>query len=104
MRSWVKTPEILDNPKDFTFVLLFKSMVYDYNNADLDPIERAAITYILVNWREMMLSTAVKEDLEEIVNKFVAENSVQIANDLINAINNADMVQDVIQNLSRLDQ
>lgn len=50
-----------------------------------------------------MLSTAVKEDLEEIVNKFVAENSVQIANDLINAINNADMVQDVIQNLSRLD-
>lgn len=104
MRSWVKTPEILDNPKDFTFVSLFKSMVYDYNNADLDPIERAAITYILVNWREMMLSTAVKEDLEEIVNKFVAENSVQIANDLINAINNADMVQDVIQNLSRLDQ
>lgn len=103
MRSWVKTPEILDNPEDFTFVSLFKSMVYDYNNADLDHIERAAITYILVNWREMMLSTAVKEDLEEIVNKFVAENSVQIANDLINAINNADMVQDVIQNLSRLD-
>lgn len=50
-----------------------------------------------------MLSTAVKEDLEEIVNKFVAENSVQIVHDLINAINNADMVQDVIQNLSRLD-
>ena len=68
------------------------------------PIERAAITYILVNWREMMLSVAVKEDLEEIVNKFVADNSVQIANDLINAINNADMVQNVIQNLSRLDQ
>ena len=51
-----------------------------------------------------MLSVAVKEDLEEIVNKFVADNSVQITNDLINAINNADMVQDVIQNLSRLDQ
>lgn len=78
-------------------------MVYDYNNADLDPIERAAITYILVNWREMMLSTAVKEDLEEIVNNFVAENSVQIVNNLINAINNAAKVQDVIQNLSRLD-
>lgn len=29
MRSWVKDPEILDDPKDFT--------------------------YILVNWREMML-------------------------------------------------
>ena len=104
MRSWVKTPEILDNPKDFTFVSVFKSMVYDYMYGDLDPIERAAITYILVNWQEMILSVAVKEDLEEIVNKFVADNSVQIANDLINAINNADMVQDVIQNLSRLNQ
>ena len=49
MRSWVKTPEILDNPKDFTFVSLFKSMVYDYMYEDLDPIERATITYILVN-------------------------------------------------------
>lgn len=104
MRSWVKNPEILDNPKDFTLISLFKSMVYDYTNADLDPIERAAITYILVNWREMILSNVVREEIEEIVNKFVAENSVQIANDLINAINNADMVQDVIQNLSRLDK
>lgn len=25
MRSWVNRPEILDNPKDFTFVSLFKS-------------------------------------------------------------------------------
>lgn len=50
-----------------------------------------------------MLSNIVREEVEEIINKFVAENSVQIANDLINAINNADMVQDVIQNLSRLD-
>lgn len=104
MRSWVKDPEILDNPKDFTFISLFKSMVYDYINADLDPIERAAITYILVNWREMILSNVVREEVEEIVNKFVAENSVQIANDLIDAINNSDMVQDVIQNLSRLDK
>lgn len=59
-------------------------MVYDYTNVDLDPIER--------------------EEVEEIVNKFVAENSVQITNDLINAINNANMVQDVIQNLNRLDE
>lgn len=103
MRSWVKDPEILDDPKDFTFISLFKSMVYDYEKADLDPIERAAITYILVNWRELMLSNFVREEVEEIVNKFIAENHVQIANDLINAINNADMVQDVIKNLSRLD-
>ena len=104
MRSWVKDPEILDDPKDFTYISLFKSMVYDYEKADLAPIERAAITYILVNWREMMLSNVVREEVVEIVNKFVAENSVQIANDLINAINNADMVQDIIQNLSRLDK
>ncbi|WP_455049643.1 hypothetical protein [Granulicatella adiacens] len=103
MRSWVKDPEILDDPKDFTFISLFKSMVYDYEKANLDPIERAAITYILVNWREMILSNVVLEEVEEIVNEFVAKNSVQIANDLINAINNADMVQDIIQKLSRLD-
>ena len=78
-------------------------MVYDYEKADLDPIERAAITYILVNWREMMLSNIVCEEVEEIVNNFVAENSVQIVNDLINTINNAAKVQDIIQNLSRLD-
>lgn len=103
MRSWVKDPEILDDPKDFTYISLFKSMVYDYEKADLDPIERAAITYILVNWREMMLSNIVCEEVEEIVNNFVAENSVQIVNDLINAINNAAKVQDIIQNLSCLD-
>ena len=103
MRSWVKDPEILDDPKDFTYISLFKSMVYDYEKADLDPIERAAITYILVNWREMMLSNIVCEEVEEIVNNFVAENSVQIVNDLINTINNAAKVQDIIQNLSRLD-
>lgn len=104
MRSWVKDPEILDDPKDFTYISLFKSMVYDYEKADLAPIERSAITYILVNWRDMILSNVVLEEVEEIVNKFVAENSLQIANDLVNAINNADMVQDVIQNLSRLDR
>lgn len=103
MRSWVKDPEILDDPKDFTYISLFKSMVYDYEKADLDPIERAAITYTLVNWREMMLSNIVCEEVEEIVNNFVAENSVQIVNDLINAINNAAKAQDIIQNLSRLD-
>lgn len=104
MRSWVKNPEILDDPKDFTYISLFKSMVYDYEKADLAPIERSAITYILVNWREMILSNVVREEVEEIVNKFVAENSVQIADDLINAINNAGTVQDLIQILSRLDQ
>ena len=104
MRSWVKDPEILDDPKDFTYISLFKSMVYDYEKADLAPIERSAITYILVNWREMMLSNVVREEVEEIVNKFVAENSVQIADDLINAINNAGTVQDLIQILNRLDQ
>lgn len=26
MRSWVKDPEILDDPKDFTYISLFKSM------------------------------------------------------------------------------
>nr|DAD73377.1 MAG TPA: hypothetical protein [Siphoviridae sp. ctKm44]DAE09898.1 MAG TPA: hypothetical protein [Siphoviridae sp. ctJdE31] len=104
MRSWVKDPEILDDPKDFTYISLFKSMVYDYEKADLAPIERSAITYILVNWREMILSNVVREEVEEIVNKFVAENSVQIADDLINAINNAGTVQDLIQILSRLDQ
>ena len=50
-----------------------------------------------------MLSSIVREEVEEIVNKFVAENSVQIVNDLVNAINNAAKAQDIIQNLSRLD-
>lgn len=104
MRSWVKNPEILDTPQDLTLTSLFKSMVYDYMFADLDPIERAVVTYILVNWREMKLNNGVREDIEEITNKFVQANPVQIANDLINAIGNAEMIQERIEYLSRLDQ
>ena len=104
MRSWVKDPEILNAPQDLNLTSLFKSMVYDYMFADLDPIERAVITYILVNWREMKLNNGVSEDIEEITNKFVQANPVQIANDLINAISNAEMIQERIEYLSRLDQ
>nr|DAU06704.1 MAG TPA: hypothetical protein [Caudoviricetes sp.] len=104
MRSWVKDPEILNAPQDLNLTSLFKSMVYDYMFADLDPIERAVITYILVNWREMKLNNGVSEDIEEITNKFVQANPVQIANDLINAMSNAEMIQERIEYLSRLDQ
>ena len=104
MRSWVKDPEILEDPQDLTLTSLFKSMVYDYMYADLDPIERAVITYILVNWREMHLNSGVREDVEEITNRFVQSNPTQIANDFINAVVNVGMIQERIEYLNRLDK
>lgn len=34
-------------------------MVYDYKYADLDPIERSCVSYILVNWRNVVETASV---------------------------------------------
>lgn len=102
MRSWIKDPILLKNKEDLGIVFLFKTMVYDYKYADLDPIERSCITYILVNWRNVVetASVAVTKDVEDIVNKFIEENSMQVMNDLVNAIANAEMISERIQSMS----
>lgn len=97
MRSWIKDPILLKDKEHLGIVFLFKTMVYDYMYADLDPIEKSCITYILVNWRNVVDTTAVAKDLEDIVNKFVEANPTQVMNDLINAIANAEMVSERIQ-------
>lgn len=103
MRSWIKEPEILENQQELSLTSLFKSMIYDYEYANLDSIERATATYILVNWREMRLTANVMKDIEEMVNIFIEKHSTQIANDLINAIANPEIIQERIEYLSRLD-
>lgn len=102
MRSWIKDPILLKNKEDLGMVFLFKTMVYDYMYADLDPIEKSCITYILVNWRNVVetASVAVTKDVEDIVNKFIEENSMQVMNDLVNAIANAEIISERIQYLS----
>lgn len=102
MRSWIKDPILLKNKEDLGIVFLFKTMVYDYKYADLDPIERSCVTYILVNWRNVVetASVAVTKDVEDIVNKFIEENSMQVMNDLVNAITNAEMISERIQSMS----
>lgn len=97
MRSWIKEPIILKNKDDMSIVFLFKTMVYDYMYADLDPIEKSCVTYILVNWRQLVTTTAVAQDLEDIVNKFIEANPTQVMNDLIVAIANAEIISDRIQ-------
>lgn len=102
MRSWIKDPILLKNRDDLGIVFLFKTMVYDYMYADLDPIERACVTYILVNWRNIVESAAVAKDIEEIVDKFIEENPTQVMNDLVNAIANAEMIAERIQAMAGL--
>ena len=97
MRIWIKEPIILKNKDDMSIVFLFKTMVYDYMYADLDPTEKSCVTYILVNWRQLVTTTAVAQDLEDIVNKFIEANPTQVMNDLIVAIVNAEMISDRIQ-------
>ena len=72
-------------------------MVYDYMYVDLDPIEKSCVTYILVNWRNLVETTAVAQDLEDIVNKFIETNPLQVMNDLTTAIANAEMISERIQ-------
>lgn len=97
MRSWIKDPILLKSKDDLGIVFLFKTMVYDYMYADLDPIEKSCVTYILVNWRSLVETTAIAKDLEDIVNKFVEANPTQVMNDLITAIANAEMISERIQ-------
>lgn len=102
MRSWIKDPILLKNKEYLGIVFLFKTMVYDYKYADLDPIERSCVSYILVNWRNVIetASVAVTKDVEDIVNKFIEENSMQVMNDLITAIVNAEMISERIQSMA----
>ena len=102
MRSWIKDPILLKNREDLGIVFLFKTMVYDYKYADLDPIERSCVSYILVNWRNVVetASVAVTKDVEDIVNKFIEENSMQVMNDLVTAIANAEMISERIQSMA----
>lgn len=94
MRSWIKDPILLKNKEDLGIVSLFKTLVYDYKYADLDPIEKSCITYILVNWRNVVetASVAVTKDIEE--------NLMQVMNDLVNAIVNAEMISERIQSMA----
>ena len=100
MRSWIKDPILLRNNKDLSILLLFKTMVYDYMYADLDPIEKSCITYILVNWRNIVETPASAQDVEDIVNKFIEANPLQVMNDLTTAIANADMIAERIQSIA----
>lgn len=102
MRSWIKDPILLKNKEDLGIVFLFKTLVYDYKYADLDPIERSCVTYILVNWRNVVetASVAVTKDVEDIVNKFIEENSMQVMNDLVTAIANVEMISERIQSMA----
>ena len=102
MRSWIKEPIILKNKEDLGIIFLFKTMVYDYEYADLDPIEKSCITYILVNWRNVVetASVAVTKDVEDIVNKFIEGKSIQVMNDLVTAVANAEMISERIQSMA----
>ena len=48
MRSWLKDPELIKDTDSFMILTLYKSMAYDYDNANLDPIQKAVITYLMV--------------------------------------------------------
>lgn len=102
MRSWIKDPILLKNKEDLGIIFLFKTMVYDYEYADLDPIEKSCVTYILVNWRNVVgtASIAVTKDVEDIVNKFIEGKSIQVMNDLVTAVANAEMISERIQSMA----
>lgn len=102
MRSWIKEPILLKDAETAVVIFLFKSMVYDYMYANLDPIERSCVAYILVNWRQFVINATVANDLEEIVNKFVEANPKQVMNDLITAIANPDMITERINYLAEM--
>lgn len=46
-----------------------------------------------MNWHNVVetASVAVTKDVEDIVNKFIEENSMQVMNDLVTAIANAEI-------------
>lgn len=60
MKSWLKDPNLAKDSETFGIIALFKSMAYDYKYANLDPIEKSVVSYLMINYHQIGIGNDVK--------------------------------------------
>lgn len=102
MRSWLKDPELIKDTDSFMILALYKSMAYDYDNANLDPIQKAVITYLMVLYHQLGFSEKAMADLKEISEKFCTKHGPLVVNDMCTIMANPDLVTKQLEYLKDL--
>jgi len=91
MRSWLKDPELIKDTDSFMILALYKSMAYDYDNANLDPIQKAVITYLMVLYHQLGFSE-----------KFCTKHGPLVVNDMCTIMANPALVTEQLEYLKDL--
>ena len=99
MKSWLKDPNLAKDRETFGIIALFKSMAYDYKYANLDPIEKSVVSYLMINYHQIELGNDVQNDLKEISQIFVEENGPSIVSDVCTLMANPDLIAEHIEYL-----
>ena len=107
MRSWLKDPELIKDTDSFMIFALYKSMAYDYDNANLDPIQKAVITYLMVLYHQICdhqlgFSEKAMADLKEISEKFCTKHGPLVVNDMCTIMANPNLVTEQLEYLKDL--
>lgn len=102
MRSWLKDPELLKDTDSFMVLALYKSMAYDYDNANLDPIQKAVITYLMVQYHQLGFSEKAMIDLKEISERFMTIHGPLVVNDMCTLMANPELVTEHLEYLKEL--
>lgn len=102
MRSWLKDPELIKDTDSFMILALYKSMAYDYDNANLDPIQKAVITYLMGLYHQLGFSEKAMADLKEISEKFCTKHGPLVVNDMCTIMANPNLVTEQLEYLKDL--
>lgn len=102
MRSWLKDPKLLKDVNSFALLGLYKSMAYDYDNANLDPIQKAVITYLMVQYHQLDFSDEYMVDLKEISERFMTKHGPLVVNDMCTLMANPELVTEHLEYLKEL--
>lgn len=102
MRSWLKDPELIKDVNSFSILGLYKSMAYDYDNANLDPIQKAVITYLMVQYHQLGFAENAMDDLKEISERFMTKHGPLVVNDMCTLLANPELVTEHLEYLKDL--
>lgn len=102
MRSWLKDPELFKDTDSFMILALYKSMAYDYDNANLDPIQKAVITYLMVQYHQLGFCENAMDDLKEISERFMTKHGPLVVNDMCTLLANPELVTEHLEYLKEL--
>lgn len=102
MRSWLKDKTLFKDTNGLMILSLYKSMAYDYDYANLDPIQKAVVSYLLVNYHQIDAPENVKNDLKEISQTFIEYHGPNVVSDVCTMISNQELVSEYLEYFEEL--